>query len=187
MASAPAATAPAAGRSWFESPEAFEAWLEQAAPGDSFVYAHAFTLGGVKLPIVAAAQAAYDEGAVRLHQRANRPGFDYVAVRRESANAPRVKLAAPAKGRTASAIRLNADAISLLAAVDRAAKRREVCPSDTNLARQAGLRDRKHASFLIQKLEDAGELARRKDKFGNRVITILETNRSTASADAEGA
>jgi hypothetical protein len=126
--------------------EEIDAWLKKARKGDRFVYCTGPDL--VRGPAAERAKALYMAGLVDLIQprAAGCIGRDFIVERRGTPLPAKDSAAAP-----------DDDAMGvILDALTRAAQRGAPCPSDTELARAAGLATRNQAQWRVAKLRADG-------------------------------
>jgi hypothetical protein len=158
--------------------DALHAWLDQAAPGDSFTY----FVGSYLVPgmaIVAAARAASDRGAVLLTQRRREDRlFDYLATKRRNAE----PVAAPARRGVSRGPCGVADEEKewLMAVLRRKASLSLPCPTNRQLAEEAQLKDAESVRYRLGLLQQEGRIAIQWIDADRRVITIVASGRSTA-------
>ena len=172
-------------------PDKLEQWAAQAQAGDILVYAQ----GSPNLGRTGAvARSLSDAALVRLHFRRTAGIGEYVAVRTDvSANG--LRAAGPKEVRLSGRIDPGDSAVErrLMTAIRRATVQPVLCPSNSELARAAGLRDRAEAKYQIGKLVKAGlirveTIARCGAEHGGnepqRVVTVVATGRSTKRPEA---
>ncbi|SMF70641.1 hypothetical protein [Allosphingosinicella indica] len=155
------------------SPPEMDAWLAGARPGERFVYCSAPAL--IRGPAAEHARLLYERGRVDLLQprRADGRGFDYQIVKRALATAP--------AGDMREDVLPGEDAV--LSALRRAANFQRRCPTNTELARAAGLATAQQAAWRIARLEERGliRVATIKDgpEAGWRTVTIVRSGKQT--------
>ena len=172
---------------WSVPVSQLQAWLDQAAPGESTVYASGADLprdcDGVKL--AAAWQRA---GLVQLNQRrdeADRRRWLFLVVR-----LPDAKAAAPVRAkRTASEDLARVQQRRLLEQLRAAADKGEVCPSRSAMAfaltGQKTLKARNRATYLLGRLVEDGRIAMIPgSQTAAPVVTILAKGRGCGKSTA---
>jgi hypothetical protein len=161
---------------WIAPVSRLEGWLSNAEPGDSCIYAIAPFLG--KSAIGSFMRAAADRGEVLLVQRRRGECFEYEARRRAGAG--------PSPRARALELRdpVTAEHCELLAALTAAVRLGRACPSNKELARLAGLRDRHEAAYEIKKLTAAGAIRIEPGCIAARVIEIVGVGRTADQVDA---
>lgn len=155
----------------------FEAWLDRAKIGASFVYARGAVLDQ-KRDVVVRARTAVGEGEIRTHQRRGADGqIEYLAVRCE----PPVDGRAPDRRRSAaSAIDGESPQGRIMAIVRRCIKLRQPMRTNAEIARELSLPNAEAARYEFNKLVQAGHLATRNmGAHARRVVTIAATGAST--------
>lgn len=166
--------------SWAISVADFDAWVAGARPGETVIYA-----GGVAIPrhqpAWTHARVLADDGVVTLVSRRSAAGartWEYLAQRL----APPVDVS-PAPLRVVSDD--DDPAAILLRELRRAANLGLPCPDNATLARRAGLRDAKAASYRIGCLVQGRVIAVEQQGPGlPRVVTMLATGKRTAAGCA---
>lgn len=147
-------------------------WFAAAAPGDTLRYACGpFLVQGQTSAFVR------DKGLDGLAhptqtRRDDCVGFDFKVRKLADAVAPAKPPAEP-----------DAALEAIFAIVERAAERERPCPSDTELARAAGLATRAQAAWRMTQLREAGRIASEKvtGRAGaERIVTIVATGKRTA-------
>lgn len=165
--------------SWAISVAAFDRWVAGARPGESVVYAGGSTIPRHQ-PAWAHAQALVDDGVVTLvSRRAGGREWEWLAQRLD----PPLAAAAPVAAR---ALVDEEDPVAiLLRELRRAANLGLPCPDNATLARRAGLRDAKAASYRIGCLVQGRVIRVEQQGPGlPRVVTMLATGKSTAGGTA---
>lgn len=163
----------------YADPAQFEAWLDAAAPGESFLYAVAPALDPAA-PIVAAVKRARDAGAVVpvMGGRAGERRFQVQRAARPVAPPGSPERALPRLPRAFAATPEGA-LFALLAEIADAGL---PCPSNAALARRLAWDDREQVRYRLRRLEAEGRITIRAlgDRFAGRIVTITETGARTA-------
>lgn len=157
-----------------------DAFVRRARAEESFVYCEAPELIRCETSVRVTALAA--DGLVRPHRsRREGGGWTFFVVRTGKA-LPGVK------GTIDPAIAALADPATdiIFRALKRAANMGQPCPSDSDLARAAGLDMRQKAGWRVRKLIDAGLIGSTQVYEGgvaSRVVTIAATRHAGTAAD----
>lgn len=148
----------------------FREWLAVARPGGEIVYATGPVLDQ-KRDVVLLAGQYIEAGLIRTHRRKVEGRWEYFAVRRD-ASAP------PPKARVEAIDGVKGQMLSILR---RAANLGQVCPTNTELARQLALKNGEAARYEFNQLVAGGHI--RVANFGprmRRVVTIVASGKTTA-------
>lgn len=160
---------PLGSKSWVLAAAEVERRFNAAADGETITYAEGQLQHGETSRYV---MRLYEAGLADLRQPRVPGGFEYIVRKRPgaaSANAP-----SPEESDDA--------AETILRALKRAANLGQRCPSDRDLAREAGLPTRDRAAWRIRKLVDAGLIKSSVEPGPDgpwRTVTIVETRKQT--------
>lgn len=161
----------ARGADWVLARAEVARWFEHARVGEKLIYAGGRLIQGETSLFV---RTLYLEGEATLLQprSASGGGFDYILQKRATAKAEAAPIAAAEADEAQDVI---------LRRLKRCANLNMQCPSDAELAREAGLATRARAAWRLRKLEKAGTIKTRTtgDVAVPRVVTIVATGKQT--------
>jgi hypothetical protein len=171
------------------SPEEVERWASIAKPGDRIVYHRGPRL--VRSPGVDAVTRLHDDGEIILNCRAARdqagrvqPGLtEWLATRRAEPEKPRAPLPSFLQRSNGPLTDTRDEKERVLAVLKRHANLERACPSNREIAAQAGLKSADRAAYLLRLLiADQAVRVDTDNRSGFRVVTIVATGRKTAAA-----
>lgn len=160
----------------YADPSRFAAWLDKAAPGESFLYAIAGDLDREAAVVVAVA-AARDAGAV-VPVMGGREGERRYQVQR-SGRARALSESMLPRISPVFAATPEGELFGLLCEIAEAGL---PCPSNAELARRLGWEDRQQVMYRLRRLRGSGHVSVQlsDERVPWRTITIIETGARTA-------
>lgn len=163
-----------AGQQTLATVDDLDAFVRRAAPEQRFTYCEAPDL--IRSETSARVNELAAEGLVRPHRtRRQGGGWEFYVVRTRKGMAARPD--------PVSAALADAPTDLIFRALKRAANLGMPCPTDTELARKAGLNSRDQAQWRVRKLIDLGLIQSTLAYEGgvpSRVVTIMATGKFTA-------